>query len=239
MFDYLLLALCIITAIQSIYYLLFLAPLFESKKTTNKNSEPVSVIICAKNEAENLKSYLPKILEQNYTPGYEIVIINDRSTDSIAEVIHTFSQKYSNLKIVNVVPIEGYENFWGHKKHALTLGIKAASHEQLVFTDADCFPSSDTWIEQIASKYSTKKTIVLGYGAYQKTKNSLLNKMIRFETLITAVQYFSYAKLGFPYMGVGRNLAYKKTEFFNVKGFVKHIGIKSGDDDLFINEVAT
>jgi glycosyltransferase involved in cell wall biosynthesis len=236
MFDYLLFFLCIVTTIQSIYYLLFLSPFFGCKRSTNRNKFPISVIICAKNEVENLQNFIPKILEQKYAPGYEIVIINDRSTDSTANVIDSFAQKHSNLKVVN---IKDCENFWGNKKYALTLGIKAASHEHLLFTDADCFPASDCWIKEMASRYSTTKNIVLGYGSYQKTKNSLLNKLIRFETLITAVQYFSYSKLGIPYMGVGRNLAYTKQEFFKVKGFIKHIAIKSGDDDLFINEVAT
>lgn len=235
MLDYLLFAFYAVTAIQSIYYLLFLSPFFGYKNSPNRNIEPVSVIICAKNEAENLKEFLPKIIDQKYNPGFEIVIINDRSSDLTAEVIHSFSQKHSNIKIVT---IKDCESFWGNKKYALTLGIKAASHEQLLFTDADCYPSSNTWIEQMAARYSTNKSIVLGYGAYQKTKNSLLNKIIRFETVITAVQYFSYAKLGVPYMGVGRNLAYKKSEFFKVKGFIKHIKIKSGDDDLFINEAS-
>lgn len=84
-----------------------------------------------------------------------------------------------------------------------------------------------------------RKTIVLGYGAYEKVKNSFLNKIIRFETMLTATQYFSWAKIGKPYMGVGRNLAYKKEEFFNVRGFMDHMKIRSGDDDLFINQAAT
>jgi hypothetical protein len=91
----------------------------------------------------------------------------------------------------------------------------------------------------MSAHFSEKKSFVLGYGAYKKKKNSLLNALIRFETLLTAIQYFSYAKVGNPYMGVGRNLAYHKTEFFNVNGFMNHMKIKSGDDDLFINQVAT
>ncbi|MEI6864780.1 glycosyltransferase [Flavicella sp.] len=236
MLDYLLWAFYLVIVIQVIYYLLFLSPFFGYKNSTNRNSKPISVIICAKNEAKNLQNFLPMILEQKYAPGFEVVIINDRSTDNTTNILYSFAQKNDHLKIVN---LENCKTFGENKKNALTLGIKASTHEQLLFTDADCFPLSDTWIEQMASRYSTSKNIVLGYGAYEKINNSFLNKIIRFETLMTAVQYFSYAKLGIPYMGVGRNLAYKKSEFFNIKGFIKHIDIKSGDDDLFINEVAT
>jgi hypothetical protein len=90
----------------------------------------------------------------------------------------------------------------------------------------------------MTSQFTENKTIVLGYGGYEKRERSFLNKIIRFETVLTAVQYFSWAKAGLPYMGVGRNLAYKKEEFFNVNGFIDHIQVRSGDDDLFINQAA-
>jgi len=236
MIDYLLVTFCIVSLIQSFYYLLFLTPLLGYKQNNNKNSEPISVVVCAKNEAQNLKTFIPKILKQDYPSGFEIVIINDRSTDTTAEVLSLLAEANSNIKIVN---IEDCEHFWGNKKYALTLGIKAATHQQLLFIDADCFPASDNWIQEMASKFSIDKTLVLGYGAYQKEPGSWLNKLIRYETLMTAIQYFSYAKIGIPYMGVGRNLAYMKSEFYKVKGFIKHMHIKSGDDDLFINQVAT
>ena len=98
--------------------------------------------------------------------------------------------------------------------------------------------TSENWISEMTSHFSFKKTIVLGYGAYDKIKGSFLNKIIRYETVLTAIQYFSWAKIGKPYMGVGRNLAYKKSEFFGVNGFINHIRVRSGDDDLFINEAA-
>jgi glycosyltransferase involved in cell wall biosynthesis len=138
-----------------------------------------------------------------------------------------------------LVKVQNNEAFWGNKKYALTLGIKAAKNDYLLFTDADCYPTSNEWITAMSSQFTMQKTIVLGYGGYEKIAKSFLNKLIRFETLLTAIQYFSWAKAGHPYMGVGRNLAYKKEEFFNVNGFINHIQVRSGDDDLFINEAAT
>jgi len=146
-----------------------------------------------------------------------------------------YSNKYHNISVVNV---EQNETFWGNKKYALTLGIKAAKYDYLLLTDADCKPLSRYWIKQMSAYFEDNKSIVLGYGAYEKVNYSFLNKLIRFETLLTAVQYFSYALLGNPYMGVGRNLAYKKEEFYNNNGFVDHMDVLSGDDDLFINQIA-
>lgn len=200
---------------------------------TSFHKPPISVIVCAKNEAKNLTEFLPSILNQEY-PNFELVLINDSSKDTTLKVMQRFKAKHSNIKIVNVKNIE---TFWGNKKYALTLGIKAATHNHLLFTDADCKPVSNQWINEMSSQFSTDQHIVLGYGAYTKVKKSFLNKLIRFETLMTAVQYFSYSKFGNPYMGVGRNLAYTKDLFFEARGFMDHMHIKSGDDDLFVNQI--
>ena len=223
-------------ALQIGFYSFFLLA-FSLKKPKNSISKniPVSVIICAKNEAESLQEYLPFFLEQNYS-NFELILVNDGSSDNTLEVMESFEANHNNIKIVNVKTIE---KFWGNKKYALTLGIKAASHDFLLFTDADCKPNSDYWISEMSSQFSNTKSIVLGYGAYEHIRGSFLNTLIRFETLLTAIQYFSYANSGIPYMGVGRNLAYRKELFFNNSGFMGHMDVKSGDDDLFVNAAAT
>ncbi|WP_264553539.1 glycosyltransferase [Flavobacterium sp. N2038] len=224
-----------IAFIQLFFYLgIFGKFAFAKPQDVNPKNIPVSVIVCAKNEEENVKKFIPLLAEQNY-PDFEIVLIDDASSDETLEVFEEFEQQYSNIRLVKV---QNNEAFWGNKKYALTLGIKASKKEYLLFTDADCYPTSKEWITTMTSQFTSEKTIVLGYGGYEKIERSLLNKIIRFETLLTAVQYFSWAKIGAPYMGVGRNLAYKKEEFFNVNGFIDHIQVRSGDDDLFINQAA-
>jgi len=226
--------LVVTTAIQISYFLCFSSILFLKEKKVSTEQIPISIIVCAKNEAENLQEFLPSIINQKYS-NFELVLINDASSDDTLEVMKSFKEQHANIKIVNV---KNNEAFWGNKKYALTLGIKVATNEHLLFTDADCKPVSKLWIQTIAQKFSNKKTIVLGYGKY-KTLNTFVNIIVRFETLITAIQYFSYAKLGSPYMGVGRNLGYTKKEFFKTNGFISHIQVRSGDDDLFIQEAAT
>ncbi len=206
---------------------------FHKHEKQKQKNIAVSILVCAKNEAENLKEFIPLILKQNY-PTFELILINDDSNDDTLDVMKSFRLAHNNIKIVDVKPIEA---FWGNKKYALTLGIKASSNNFLLFTDADCKPLSDNWIKEMSSHFTNKKAIVLGYGAYKKTKG-FLNKLIRFETLLTAIQYFSYAKIGMPYMAVGRNLAYRKETFFEAKGFMNHMNVRSGDDDLFVNQIA-
>lgn len=195
---------------------------------------PISVIICARNEAHNLERFLPLVLEQQY-PDFEVVVVNDRSWDGTRDLLDTFAVSYKNLKIVTVS--EG-NKFIAGKKFAVTMGIKAAANEWLVFTDADCYPASPQWLMGMQQPEEPMSEIVLGYSPYAK-KRGLLNSLIRFETFFTAVNYLSFAIKGMPYMGVGRNMAYKKSLFFKNKGFAAHMHIPSGDDDLFVNAHAT
>ncbi len=225
-----------VVAIQFLYYIVIFGKFsFVKAKKNNLKKIPISVIVCAKNEAENVTKFIPLLLQQNY-PDFEIILIDDASSDATLDVFEAYEKEYSNVKLVKVV---NNEAFWGNKKFALTLGIKAATKEYLLFTDADCYPTSTNWIAEMSCHFTMQKTIVLGYGAYEKIPKSFLNKIIRFETLLTAVQYFSWTRIGKPYMGIGRNMAYKKEEFFNVNGFIDHMKIRSGDDDLFINQAAT
>ncbi|MBD3748704.1 MAG: glycosyltransferase [Sphingobacteriales bacterium] len=205
------------------------------ERQTAKKILPVSVIICARNEAENLAKNLEKVLQQDY-PDFEVIVVNDCSSDRSDDVLRDFQERYQHLKVVK---IEEHPRYKTAKKFAATLGIKAASHEILIFTDADCEPASSSWIEIMASHYQNNETeIVLGYSPYFKERG-FLNKLIRYETFQTALNYFSFALYGMPYMGVGRNLSYKKSLFFKGKGFAAHMHIPSGDDDLFVNQNAT
>jgi len=224
-----------VVLVNSMFFFLFSKFSFSHPDKTKKQEQfPVSLLVCAKNEAENLKTHIPFWLEQQYS-DFEIILINDASFDNTLEVMESFAENNSCIKIVDV---KNNEAFWGSKKYALTLGIKKATHQNLIFTDADCKPSSKVWLQEMASHLNKDKQLVLGFGAYQKLPG-LLNKLIRFETLMTAVQYFSYAKAGNAYMGVGRNLGYTSSLFYDNNGFMSHMDIPSGDDDLFVNQVAT
>jgi glycosyltransferase involved in cell wall biosynthesis len=227
--------LAFVVLINCFYFLLFSKFSFSpNPQEIKKNNFPVSVIIFAKNDADNLKENIPFWLNQKYS-DYEIILINDASYDNTLEVLESFEKENSNINIVNV---ENIETFWGSKKYALALGIKKAKHQRMVFSDADCKPASAYWLQEMAANFTVNKQIVLGYGAYNKIPG-LLNKLIHFETFMTALQYFSYAKAGFPYMGVGRNLGYTTKVYYNNSGFVSHMKVQSGDDDLFVNQVAT
>jgi glycosyltransferase involved in cell wall biosynthesis len=226
-----------VTAVQIFYYAWFFSRIafYKLKPKTKTQQHPVSVIICARDEDENLARNLPGVLVQSYPSTYEVVAVNDNSLDDSKYILQELKKTFKSLHVVELtqeaVHISG-------KKYPLSIGIREAKHEVLLLTDADCVPASEHWVEKMQDGYDENIEIVLGYGAYHKTKG-LLNKLIRFETFHTALQYLSYALAGLPYMGVGRNLSYKKSLFLRSKGFSSINNIPSGDDDLFINKVAT
>ena len=222
------------TAVQIIYYLAFSSFLFRSKKNKTNTSEiPISVIIYTKNQAEKFLTFLPSILEQEYYK-FEIVLINNASSDNTSVLLESYAKKHAHIKVINV---ENNEAFWGSKKYALTLGIKTAQYPNLLFTDTNCTLVSKHWISEMSKKFTTNKTIILGYKKYQK-ENSLSNIFIRYENLLKAIKCFGFTKLGSPFMAFGNNFGYQKSEFFKVKGFINHMKTNAGEADLFIKDAA-
>ena len=191
---------------------------------------PVSIIICARNEGDNLHRFLPLVLEQNYE-DYEVIVVNDGSCDDTEEIIKDLQKVYHNLYITNI-PQE--TRIISHKKLAITVGVKAAKNEILLFTDADCRPLTPNWITSIVRNFNDQTEFVLGHGNYYR-EHGFISKMVSYDTLTIAMQYMGFALLGYPYMGVGRNMSYRKSTFFNHKGFAGFLHVASGDDDLLIN----
>jgi glycosyltransferase involved in cell wall biosynthesis len=229
-----LIVLAVVLFIHVLYnFIVYIRPFFWKRKEVNDKNNDISVIICAKNEYENLKNNLPKILEQDYA-NYEVIVVNDCSTDDSEMLLGELEQKYKHLRHTTIEPDIKFSH---GKKLAITIGIKSAKYEHLVFTDADCHPVSNRWLKELDKSYIADKQLVIGYGGYERRKG-LLNKIIRYDTLTIAMQYLGFAIVGRPYMGVGRNLSYLKKLFFSSKGFARHYQMMSGDDDLFVNDNA-
>ncbi|MCX6350474.1 MAG: glycosyltransferase [Bacteroidetes bacterium] len=208
---------------------------YKSDEEISEKHLPLSVVITAKDEVQNLRENLPHWLMQEHK-NYELIIVNDQSEDGTDDLLKEYQQHFKHLKVVTIEP---NVNTYRGKKLALTLAFKSAKNDILVLTDADCKPASKKWLTYMQQPFFNKETeIALGYSPYQ-SKNSFLNLLIRYETVMTAMQYFSFAIGGNPYMGVGRNLAYRKNLFFDNKGFAPYLHLPSGDDDLFVNKHAT
>jgi len=228
---------CLAAFIQVFFYSFFFSRVaFFSKKDKQQSQQhPVSVIICARDEDENIARHLPGVLVQKYSSTHEVIVVNDNSVDDSKYILEELQKTFKFLQIID---LKQEAKLISGKKYPLSIGIKEAKHEIVLLTDADCVPASEFWIERMQDAYVNGTEIVIGYGAYNK-RPGLLNKIIRFETFHSALQYLSFALAGNPYMGVGRNLSYKKDVFLRNKGFSAINHIPGGDDDLFINKVAT
>lgn len=223
--------------VQLGFYLIPYTAILRHKRQARKGNvphtverPPVSIIICARNEGDNLKRFLPLVLEQDYE-NYEVIIVNDGSCDDTEEIIKDLQEDYHNLYITNI-PQE--TRIISHKKLAITVGAKAAKNEILLFTDADCRPLTPDWISMMVRNFDDNTEFVLGHGNYYRLPG-FISQMVAYDTLTIAMQYMGFARLGYPYMGVGRNMAYRRSTFFNNKGFAGFLHVASGDDDLLIN----
>lgn len=221
------------TIYLSVFYLYFHWRLvFYKPKPPKPFSKPVSVVICARNESGNLRKNLPKILSQK-NMVFEVLVVNDRSQDDSAEVLARFKMQYPNL---TVIENRGDSSYVG-KKRALLLGLEHAENDYFILIDADCEPRSDQWLSTMASGFNTK-SVILGVSPYIST-SSLAGKLTQWETLLTAQHYLSFALAGMPFMGVGRNMGYTREIFEASDKFESHLNLPSGDDDLFVSQMAT
>ena len=227
----------IVNIVAISYYIFFLAGIKAYKPFPVDPSfvRPVSIVIAARNELHNLKKLLPALYRQNHQE-FEIIVVDDRSEDGTAEFLQ---QESENVGLKNLIPIKIdhlEENIDG-KKFALTKGIELANYGIIQLIDADCIPVSDAWLKTMSSNFERDTSIILGYSQYKKYPG-WLNYFIRFETLLTGMQYASMAIWGSPYMGVGRNLSFKKDFFIKKGGYKDFMNVVGGDDDLFVNRYA-
>ena len=229
------LSLLFFASIQLLYVTIVFGRLAFYKEEEKKPQAlpPISIIIAARNESDNLYENLPYILTQDY-PEFEVIIVNNQSVDDSTWLLKALCLQHKNLRVVEIAK---NKHLLPGKKLPITLGVKGAKYENMLFTDADCRPASNHWLRIMAGSFSEKKEIVLGYAPYYKTKG-IINKIIRYDTAFIGVSYLSMALVKLPYMGVGRNLAYSKKVFDTVRGFKSHYSLPSGDDDLFIQEAA-
>ncbi len=196
--------------------------------------EPASIVLCARDAYEYLTELIPVLLNQDY-PDFEIVVVNDCSDDETEEYLKDLERREPRVKPVQ---LKQHLNFFNGKKFPLSMGIKSAQNDLIVLTDFNCMPVNDQWLRSVVNRYNHQTEIVIGYSPYVQKKGSL-NHLMRFDALQNGLLYLSAALNHHAYMGIGKNLSYRKELFFRNKGFISHYTTAVGEDDLFINKVST
>lgn len=237
--SFYILALFVLTLVIQliIHWFRFSKLAFYKRQVRMKNDEelePVSIVVCARDAYEQLTELIPSLLSQDY-PNFEIVVVNDCSDDETEEYLKDLERREPRIKPVQ---LRQHLNFFNGKKFPLSMGIKSATHDLMVLTDADCQPTSSQWLRSVVSCYDRDAEVVIGYNRLRNT-GGLLNHFMRFDALQNGIFYLSSALAGKPFMGVGKNLSYRQCLFFRNKGFTSHYTMAAGDDDVFISQVAT
>ena len=226
--------LCSAILVLAFYHLAMFSRLaFRDQGAEPDRTLPVSVVVCGRNESDSLQQLIPLLLDQDHEE-FELVVVNDRSDDDTWEVLQWMKPEHPRLRPVN---IQADEKFSYGKKIALGVGVRTAKYAHVVVTDADCMPTGRDWISLMAAGFSGGRQLVIGHSPYER-QDGLASLLERYDGFTKAVQYISFAQAGFPYMGVGRNMAFTSEIFFAAKGQHRHRQLMSGDDDLIINEVA-
>ena len=224
-------------SVQIIYLFFFLLFSFSKEKQINNSKEklPVSVILYTKNNEQIIEESFSKLINQTY-PNFEVVIIDNASSDETPTILEELAVKFSNLKIVTV---ENNEAFWSNKKYALTLGVKAATHEHIIFTEVDSTPVSNNWLNSMAQKFSEEKEIIIGYTKYENKRFSFFGLLVRFEHLLHHILAFTNNKFGSAFNASEKNFGYTKSSFFKAKGYINHLKIQASHSDLFLKDATT
>uniref|UniRef100_UPI0040485ED1 glycosyltransferase n=2 Tax=Algoriphagus sp. TaxID=1872435 RepID=UPI0040485ED1 len=197
--------------------------------------EGVTILVTARNKFKLLKVLIPKLFEQDY-PKFEVLIVNDQSTDRTKRLLEDLMAHYPKLRSVTITYTPKHVTA---KKFALTLGIKVAKNDVILFTEADCIPQSNQWLRKMTAPIREEgKTFAIGFAGVQKEGNSL-NSWIQFETILRALFTFSFGLWKSPFTGTGKNLSYRKSFFMDKKGFRGFWNTEGGEDSLWINTHAT
>lgn len=235
---------CILTGICCILFIIQLIYIFSIYNKIHKRCKnplkdiseelpPLSVLIVTKDSGNALKENLPVILEQDY-PEFEVIVVNDKSAGEDENILKLLEQKYKNLYHTFIPETARYVS---RKKLGIAMGIRASRNEWLVVTEPNCRPVSNQWLRSLARQMTPHTDIVLGYSNFMPKKGWFAKTLV-LDMFFLSVRYLGRAIAGSPYMGIGRNLAYRKSTYQKHKGFSDHLQLQRGEDDLFINAVA-
>lgn len=207
----------------------------EQERDYAEQLPPVSIIIDACSETGQLEDFLPQVLQQQY-PDFEVIVVTNNASENTDDTLSSLKAEFNNLHIT-FAPKN--TRTLSRKKLALMIGIKAAQHDIVLTTNANCRPTSDQWLYTMMRNFTPETDIVLGYSHYDYSSDKRWGRQRRiFDTTSTGAQWINSAIKGHPYRGTGDNLAYRKQLFYDHKGFAKSMELRWGEDDVFLSEIA-
>ncbi len=195
----------------------------------------VSVLVAARNEEKNIADCLESLVHQAYpSDRYEIVVVNDRSTDKTPAIIDKYQKKY---KMVKCVSIDSKPSGLAGKQNALNEGLKLCAGEIILNTDADC-TVGPLWIRRTVSHFTPQVGLTIGFSMVSNAdgSRSLFSDLQSLDMLFLMDSAAGAIGMNVPVSGLGRNLAYKR-EILNKVDYLK-MGYTITEDTALIQAVA-
>ncbi len=194
-------------------------------ETNHKNADKaISIVLIVHNQASELSRNLPVLLSQQYEPGYEIIVVDESSTDDTDNVLSQLKVDHPNL-YTTYIPSSSH--YLSRQKLAITLGVKAAHNEWVILTRPDCHPDSEEWLTAMSKEMSDDVDLVCGYTGFDKEVGS-------FRTFLRIVTFKRQKAQSYRYDGA--NLAIRKSVFMERSGYVNNLQFLRGEYDFLVNE---
>ncbi len=227
--------LCLFAAalLVQLFYLILIAKfIFGKRKRTGSENQPsVSIIVTSRNYLSHLEDLIPALLEQDY-PDFEVVVVDDCSSDGTEWYLKELKMRYANLKTTQIIQETDFPNAL-----AITVGIRAASKEWLIFLTPLCRVSGSDWLKSYAQQFTPKKDAIVGYVNYSKAKGSS-KRTFRYENFYSFLLFGTARALGLQMPISENNMAYRRETFLQMKGFAAVLDSPFSENELFLNKIA-
>ncbi len=219
--------------VQLVYLILLIKFIFSDKQKDKEPNHPsISLVVTSRNYVDQLQVLLPSLLAQDY-PDFEVVVVDDCSTDGTDWLLAEMKISHGNLKTTRIIQETDFPNAL-----AISIGVRAATKEWLLYLSPLCVVPDNQWLRNYAQRLEQDKEASIGYMNYYKTKGSYKN-WLRFENFTSyllsgAGKAFGVAMPVFEY-----NIAYRREKFLELRGFAAVLDSPFSENELFVNKIAT
>ena len=201
-----------------------------------KKDKPVdypsfSIIVPSRNYEENLRELIPTLLEQDY-PEFEVVVVDDCSYDATEWYLNELKLQSNKLKTSRIIQETDFPNAL-----AITIGIRAASNEWLIFLNPLCRVSGKDWLKSFAEELNPKSEAAFGFVNYTNSYGSM-RKFIKYENFDSFILYGSARYLGLSMPITDMNVAYKREQFLSRRGFAAVLDSPFSENELYLNKIS-
>ena len=216
--------------LRLLHLFLFTGRVLFRKKVDNNEAEkkPLSLILTIRNEEENLKNNLPKILSLENI-DFEMVVVDDFSQDNSYLILGLLKDRYKRLTISALNQETKFST-----KLALNIAIKATNNKWILTVPVSLAEVAAEWLDYISQATNNEKNVVIGYSTVARSKG-FYNRLTRIENYFSYLKSTGYILNGIPFVYSVENVAFQKEKYFEIGGFGQKVTEHYANLELVIN----